>query len=803
MLKVLNCIAFEHNLRLVGLSAIICVLGCFTTTTLMCRGDENHVYRWLIFAAIIFGSSVWSLHFVAMLAFMPGMETFYDVRLTVASIVAASLGATAALLARQAPIGRPVRLGLSGFVLGLSITAMHYLGVAAMKFSGSLILDKTYVAISVAVSVGFSTIAIIRANDLKPVVRRAEVAGWFSLAICGVHFIGMTAISMMPGMMHIASGTMVGSAALGIAVGTASVVILIVSLAATMVEHSMSQRTLQELDRMRLMSNLAQEVLFIHRDGIVLEINSAGERLFKATAKDIIGRPVLSLFTEGSIPALIRRERCPPVGRNPEEFDFRAVDGTTICVELSCQPIHYLGKLATVVALQDLTDRKRNEERFQHLARHDPLTDLPNRHTLRERLDLMLELAAQQKGNFAVVYLDLDRFKPVNDLYGHAAGDALLIEVSRQILAALQPIDTLARIGGDEFVMLLAGDAQPEKVSIAVAHIIEMLHMPFHIEGYRIEIGASVGISLYPHDGATADSLLRAADTAMYRVKESGRGALRFYEASMNVLIQTRLQLEQELAGAVEREELLLHYQPIVSGITGDVVAFEALIRWNHPERGMIPPIEFISLAEEVGLIGKIGTWVIETACRDAATWVRPWRVSINVSPIQFHHSDVCHAIAEALSANTLDPARVTLEVTEGILINDAPKALAILKRLREIGVSLALDDFGTGYSSLSYLQLFKFDTFKIDKSFIQKLEQGADTLTLTRTIVNLGHNLGLKVTAEGVETQAQLSILQTFGCDHIQGYLVARPAPIDSFTELDRFRMKVLFEKEHQRLLA
>ena len=371
------------------------------------------------------------------------------------------------------------------------------------------------------------------------------------------------------------------------------------------------------------------------------------------------------------------------------------------------------------------------------------------------------------------------------------------MQVSRRIRFELQPGDLLARIGGDEFVLVLTAITQPEQVSAVATRIVDAMRRPFLIEGQSIEIGASAGIALYPDDGATPDTLMRAADIAMYRVKEEGRGAIRFYEASMNAQLQARLQLQAELAVAVERNELVLHYQPIVNGQTGELEILEALIRWYHPRHGMVSPAEFIPLAEQTGLIDQIGTWVIETACRQAASWDRPWRVAINVSPKQFHKSNVCEAIGRSLTAHALDPARLVVEVTEGILIEDTANAVVTLNRLREIGVRVALDDFGTGYSSLSYLQLFKFDKLKIDQAFVRKLGESEDALTLTRSIVNLGHNLGLQVTAEGVETSVQLAILQQLGCDQIQGYLVARPALIGSYDDRERHRVHILFAGE------
>lgn len=806
MLKILGCVVQEHDLRLVAMSALICALGCMTTTTLMARSEgatPRQAVRWHFCAAAVFGCSVWSLHFVAMLAFMPAAGMAYGVGLTVLSVVVAAGGAFAALLAWRAPLPRPMAVAVGGTFLGLAVAGMHYIGVAAMAFSGFVMFDAAYVTASIVVSVLFSVVALARASRLQTIGRRLEAAGWLALAICGLHFTGMTAVTVAPGTAETASGTLLGTTTLAFAVSGVSVVILIASLAAIVVENHLSQRTLRDLGRMRLMSNLAQEVLFIHRDGVVLEVNNAGERLFKTTAEEIIGRPVPSLFADHSLPALSRRGQRPPSGRPPEEVEVKAVDGTFVTVDLSCQPIEYLGRSATAVALRDLTDRKRDEARIRYLARHDALTDLPNRYALQERLDVALDIAAQRGSGVAVVYIDLDRFKPVNDLYGHAAGDALLVQVARRIGAEIHASDTVARIGGDEFLLVLTSEPHPEKVSIVATRIIEAVRRPFQIEGHRIEIGASIGIALYPGDGATGDTLMRSADAALYRVKDEGRGALRFFESSMNAQLQARLQLEQELAGAVDRGELSLHYQPIVNGCTGEVETYEALVRWLHPVRGLIPPMEFIPLAEETGLIDQIGRWVIDTACGEAAGWSSPWRVSLNVSPVQFRRTDVCAAICNALKSNALDPGRVVVEVTEGVLIDDAPKAVAILNRLREIGVRIALDDFGTGFSSLSYLQLFKFDKFKIDKSFVQKLGQSDDALTITRTIVNLGHNLGLQVTAEGVETQAQLDILRSLGCDQIQGYLIARPAPIGTFTDLDRLRTLAHFRQERSRLYA
>ena len=472
-------------------------------------------------------------------------------------------------------------------------------------------------------------------------------------------------------------------------------------------------------------------------------------------------------------------------------------------VELSCRTIEFGGKPATAVALRDLTDRKRDEARIRHLALHDALTDLPNRYLLEQRLGPALEAAALDGTGVAVIYLDLDRFKAVNDLHGHATGDALLVQVAKRMLTELRPSDTLARVGGDEFVVALTGARAPQRVAEIAGRLVGGLRRPFQIDDHRVEIGASAGIALYPGDGRTAEALLRAADTALYRVKDEGRGAVRFFEAAMDAELQARRQFEHELGGAIARDELRLFYQPIVNARTGEIETFEALIRWQHPERGFVSPAEFIPVAEQADLIGRIGEWVIDTACAAAAAWPQPWRVSVNVSPTQFRQSDVPTVVAAALARHGLAPARLVVEITESVFIQDAAKAVRVLTDLRGLGVRLALDDFGTGYSSLSYLQQFRFDKIKVDQSFVRRLGQHADTLAIVRAIVNLGHNLGLQVTVEGVETAEQLAILRELHCEQMQGYLFARPVPTLPASELELARLRALFATPPIKALA
>lgn len=780
MFKVLTCITEQHDLRLIALSACICIVGCYATTLLLARQEvsRSHIgYRWLLAAALVFGGSVWSLHFVAMLAYQPHVSIAYDLALTALSAAVSTTGALLALLVRRLSPGKLIGVIGGGFALGASVSGMHYVGVAAMRFSGLPTFDPAYIAVSLLLSSGFGIVALSRAGTLLPLVRRLEVTGWMAAGICSLHFTGMTSLTLMSGPAEDAGQAVIGSASLAVVVASVSLIILIASLAATILEQHLTERALGELNRMRMLGELSYEALIIHREDRVVELNRAAERLFSADNSELIGRPLLSLFAEDSIPTVKRRHLCAPADRLSEEVEVLTASGVHVSVELSCKPIDFFGKPATAMALRNLTDRKRDQARILHLAHHDALTGLPNRYKLEERLAIALTTAGEDKSSLAVAYVDLDRFKGVNDLLGHAAGDALLIETAQRLLAELGPADTLARIGGDEFVVLLPSCGTPAAVSTVVTRLIECLKRPFEIEGHRVDVGASAGVSLYPADGRDAETLLRVADTALCRVKDEGRGTVRFFEVEMDAKLQARRQLEHELGQAIDRGELVLFYQPLVNARSGEVETFEALIRWRHPTRGFVSPADFIPLAEEVDLIGRIGEWVIDTACRDAALWPQPWRVSVNVSPRQFQRSDVPEIVEAALLRSGLVAGRMVVEITEGVFIQDTRNAVSVLSRLRQQGIRLALDDFGTGYSSLSYLQLFRFDKIKIDQSFVRRLGQGADALTIIKAIINLGQNLGLQVTVEGVETQEQAALLRLLGVDQMQGYLFGRPA--------------------------
>jgi diguanylate cyclase (GGDEF)-like protein/PAS domain S-box-containing protein len=436
-----------------------------------------------------------------------------------------------------------------------------------------------------------------------------------------------------------------------------------------------------------------------------------------------------------------------------------------------------------LTVLEDVTDKRRSEQRIIHMAHHDTLTDLPNRAAFNEYFADTLEKAVANGERFTILSIDLDRLKETNDVYGHSAGDALLQEAARRLQAAARGA-FIARIGGDEFTLIVTNGAKPAAAATVADRLLAAFVDDFVIEGKRIQIGLSIGGAVYPTDGTDAKTLMVNADAALYRAKAEPHASAVFFQPEMGVQRQERHNMQHDLRLAIDRGELLLHYQPQFQ-VTGKAIGFEALARWQCPTRGMVPPGTFIPIAEEYGLIIPLGEWALREACREAVSWPQPLTIAVNVSPIQFLHGDLPSLVHSILLETGLAPARLTLEITEGVLINDFSRAVSILRRLKSIGVQIALDDFGKGYSSLSYLHSFAFDKIKIDRAFVSDLENNRHSRAIVRAVIGLGHSLKIPILAEGVETQSQRAFLVEEGCDEIQGYLAGRPYPIEHYAEL------------------
>ncbi len=479
----------------------------------------------------------------------------------------------------------------------------------------------------------------------------------------------------------------------------------------------------------------------------------------------------------------VRLMREQGVVRNFESQAYRC-DGSIIWISENARAVKDPdGKVqfyeGTVI---DITERKQHEAALEHQASHDSLTGLPNRSLLRDRIDQAIVKAKRDNHLVAVVFVDLDHFKLINDSLGHHVGDRLLLEVATRLAGCVRTHDSVARQGGDEFVIVLTEQHDENEVLALVSRLLEVISQPWVDGGQEYGLSCSVGVSCYPRDGSNPDELLRCADAAMYKAKASGRSTYHFYTPELNQVISERLELENSLRHALERNELRVYYQPRIEVASGRLVGAEALLRWDCPGRGLIPPDSFISIAEETGLIIPIGQWVLQEACRQNSAWQQaglpPICISVNISPIQFRHAGLAMSVSGALAQAGLPASCLELELTESFVMHDAERINVCMQSLKVLGVDIAVDDFGTGYSSLSYLKRFPVDRLKIDKSFVRDIDIDPDDAAIVRAIISLGHSLGLKVVAEGVEERAHMEFLHKHGCDEMQGYYFSRPLP-------------------------
>ena len=490
-------------------------------------------------------------------------------------------------------------------------------------------------------------------------------------------------------------------------------------------------------------------------------------------------------FEAGSFPEMTRDEYLRwrtnvAVSNEPTDSIVELRNGKTF--KIRHRPMADGGWVATH---EDITEQRRSEVKIEYMAHHDALTDLPNRVLLNERLEQALGQSVHRQEMLAVHHLDLDQFKAVNDTFGHPAGDKLLKMVADRLRGLVRETDTIARMGGDEFVVVHAPIDDPAEATSLAQRIIALISEPFDLDGHQATIGASVGIAVGPSDGLRPDHLLRNADLALYRAKGDGRGTFRFFESAMDLQMQTRRIMERDLRKALPAGEFELHYQPVVNLASGDISGFEALIRWNHPDKGMISPAAFIPLAEETGFIVPMGEWVIREACATAAKWPGDLSVAVNISAAQFRSCGLMQVIVGALATSGLHPSRLEIEITETVLLQNRETTLAVLRQLRELGIRIAMDDFGTGYSSLTYLQCFPFDKIKIDRSFVKDITENAGSLNIVRAVAALARGMGMTATAEGVETREQLDSITSEGCNEMQGFLFSRPLPAHEIERL------------------
>jgi diguanylate cyclase (GGDEF)-like protein/PAS domain S-box-containing protein len=540
------------------------------------------------------------------------------------------------------------------------------------------------------------------------------------------------------------------------------------------------------------LNNMAQGLLMYDRDGKLIISNRRFAELFglpwekwKTACLGATVQETMRLIhdwtqvTEKSPEQLLAEIRMIKERGKGGHIIFERTDGKTF--NSLTAP---MGNGGFVVTFEDITEQRRTEQKISYMAHHDALTDLPNRTVFYARMEQLLARAATTR-NFAVLSLDLDHFKSVNDTLGHPIGDELLKTAAKRMLACVRDTDLIARLGGDEFAIIQTGFKAPADTTSLATRLIDAVSAPYELDGHQVVVGASIGITIAPADGTAPDQLMKNADLALYRCKADHGNIYRFFEPQMDARMQERRALELDLRKALVNNEFTLNYQPIVNLKTGKITSCEALIRWHQPERGWVPPLDFIPIAEETGLIVPIGEWVLNRACLDAVDWPGEIALAVNISPVQFRSGDFFQLVKAALRKSGFPAHRLELEITELVLMHDSESALTMLNQLKDIGVGIAMDDFGTGYSSLGYLRSFPFDRIKIDKSFIADISESKESLAILRAVVGLGSSLNIVTTAEGVEAAHQLELLRSEGCTEVQGYFFTPPRPAAEVKEL------------------
>ncbi|MGL5998492.1 MAG: putative bifunctional diguanylate cyclase/phosphodiesterase [Pseudomonas proteolytica] len=644
--------------------------------------------------------------------------------------------------------GRTAQLWVAGgaLAMGIGVWSMHFIGMLAFSLPITLGYDAGITALSLLIAILSSGFALWLVNQSRlPAWQLGFGALVMGAGISAMHYTGMAAMRMTPGIDY--DPTLFGASLL-IAVGASAAAL---------------------------------------RIAFKLRRNTPYVRLARSGAAVVMGVAIVGMHYTGM--AAARFADGSFCGASVDGLSGSGLDNLVLVTTLAVLAIALLTSLldarleARTAVLADSLSLANQE--LTHLALHDTLTGLPNRTLLADRIQQATQLVAEQGGCFALMFIDLDGFKPVNDAFGHHIGDQLLREVGLRLREDLRSQDTLARIGGDEFVLLVQLSHPDDALRLAERQV-GLINQSFRVAEHDLNISASVGIALFPGNGATPQELLMNADAAMYHAKSMGKNGYSFFDVSMNTNARRQLQLLQDLRNAVDQQQLRLHYQPKFDALSGRAVGAEALLRWEHPQHGLLLPDKFIELAEKTGVIIAIGDWVLNEACRQMQVWFaqgyRDWRIAVNLSALQFCHAGLVTSVANALQRHQLPANSLTLEITETTAMSDADASMTVLQKLSEMGVDLSIDDFGTGYSSLMYLKRLPANELKIDRGFVRDLEHDSDDAAIVSAIVALGQALGLRIVAEGVETDMQQDFLTRLGCDSLQGYHLGHPLPPDTF---------------------
>lgn len=799
------------------MAGLVCFLASLVAVHIFHRAIASQARTRLIWIAIAGGAigyGIWATHFIAMLAYDPGIAVGYGITLTGLSLAAAMvLTSTGFGIAAEGGASRRGNAAIGGAIVGAGIASMHYLGMWALEAPGRVAWSIDLAASSVALGMLFGMAALMVAVRSAGLPQTLLAGVLLTLAIVSHHFIAMGAVELVPDPARTLGRLSLSPNLLAVAIAGVALSVLGMSFIGVLADRRLAARTdrfekiIHELNEARQQTDASQKKLEEQTFRLDMAVNnmSHGLLLFDASERIVIcNRRYLEMYGlspdvvkpgcalrdlirhrqqvgtfMGSVDSYHSTLKADLAQQKITHTHVHLPDGRSI--EITNKPLPDGSWLATH---RDTTEQRRSEAKIAYMAHHDVLTGLTNRAAITQRID---EAAARHRrwgDPFSILLLDLDRFKYVNDTLGHPAGDALLREVAARLKAALRETDVLGRLGGDEFAIIQTSEPDQHGAAASFAErIIEVLSRPFTIDGHEINIGTSVGIALAPEHAKDPDGLLKMADLALYRAKSSGRGNYCFFSTEMMEAAGARRELETELRRAIQNCELALHYQPIVSTRTRKISGVEALIRWQHPTKGMISPAQFIPVAEETGLIGSIGEWALSQACAEAAKWPDDIKIAVNLSPIQFRKANLGETVMSALARSGLPPSRLELEITETALIEQASECVPLLRQFKTLGIAIALDDFGTGYSSLSQLTMFPFDKIKIDKSFIRSMTKRADCAAIISATLTLANSLNIATTAEGVETEDQYRILRLAGVTSLQGYLFKRPGPAD---ELD-----------------
>jgi diguanylate cyclase (GGDEF)-like protein/PAS domain S-box-containing protein len=785
MLRVYSCLTVDHDWRLVALAVIMCFLASAVAISLFHRAQatiERTRIAWLGLDAVVAGGGIWATHFIAMLAYDPGIGAGYNLVVTILSLLIAMLVTGVGLGIALLFFGRWTAV-LGGAVVGGGIAAMHYTGMMALEVPGRITWLPKLVVVSVVLGIAFGALSVYFAARRDDWLNTLIAIFLLTFAIVGTHFTGMGAVVIMPDPTRVNGATFVSPASLSLVIAGVAAIILGICLAVALSDRQSKEKLRQQkllLDT--ALENMSQGLCMFDADGNIALFNERYAKLMGLPAEWLKGRSLLELFE--------RRKASGEFADDPALFFARVLAETrqgkssTRIMQMAGeralrvveQPMQGGGWVAT---LEDITEWQKARAQISYLAHHDALTGLANRNQLVKKLEKGLAVLPLKGGSLAVHFIDLDRFKKVNDTLGHDGGDFLLKTAAERLRSVTRVGDVVARLGGDEFVVVQTGVSSKDQAEDLASRLTSTVTAPMKFREQSIIATVSVGIALAPEDGHDPERLLKCADLAMYKAKADGRNCIRFFRPEMDAELQARSKLERIVREAVLHDRFELHYQPLFEISERRLLGFEALIRLPAEDGTLIPPSVLIPVAEDLRLIDKIGAWVLREACCTAATWPEDLTVAVNLSPAQFLAGGVSDVVAAALKEAGLAAHRLELEITETLLLGDSAAIMAQLHTLKAMGVAIVMDDFGTGYSSLSYLWRFPFDKIKIDQSFMQGFDScGRDAKTVVKTIIALGRELNMRVTVEGVENATQAAFLDTVDGDQAQGFFFGRPAP-------------------------